>query len=194
MDLLSVPALSRDFYLQDTLTVTQDLIGHILVHNTPEGVIAGRIIETEAYITGDPANHATRGMTRRNEAMFGSPGHAYIYMIHTHWCLNAVTQPEGTAEAVLVRALQPIEGIELMIRSRRTAILKNLCSGPGKLTQALGITGKDNGTDLTMGNLRIVRGEEIGDIIQTTRIGIRLGAEELWRFYSALHLEWVSHR
>ena len=193
-DLLARPALSRDFYLQDTLTVTRRIIGHILLHETPEGVIAGRIVEAEAYLTGDPANHATRGMTMRNQVMFGPPGHAYIYMIHTQWCLNAVTQPEGIAEAVLIRALEPIEGIGLMIESRGTDVLRNLCSGPGKLTQALRIDGRQNGVDLTRGSLRIVEGEEVSDLVRTTRVGIRLGAEEPWRFYSAEHLDWVSRR
>ncbi|MEN6371629.1 MAG: DNA-3-methyladenine glycosylase [Armatimonadota bacterium] len=194
MNLLTRPALDRAFYLQDTLTVARRLIGHFLVHETPDGVIAGRIIETEAYITGDPANHATRGLTKRNQAMFGPPGHAYIYMIHTHWCLNAVTMPEGVAEAVLLRALEPLEGIPLMIEARHTTLLKNLCSGPGKLTKALKINGCLNHTDLTAGSLRIVEGCETRNLVQTTRVGIKLGAEELWRFYSADDSAWVSRR
>lgn len=194
MKLLTRPALDRAFYIQDTLTVARRLIGHILVHKTPEGIIAGRIVETEAYITGDPANHATHGMTKRNKAMFGPPGHAYIYMIHTHWCLNAVTQPEGTAEAVLIRALEPMEGIGLMIESRGIANLRNLCSGPGKLTKALRIDGTLNSSDLTNGNLRIVEGIEANSLVQTTRIGIKQAAEEHWRFYSAADLKWVSKR
>ncbi|MEN6521892.1 MAG: DNA-3-methyladenine glycosylase [Armatimonadota bacterium] len=194
MDLLTRPALDRAFYLQDTLTVARRLIGHLLVYETPDGVIAGRIIETEAYLTGDPANHATRGLTKRNQAMFGPPGHAYIYMIHTHWCLNAVTMPEGVAEAVLLRALEPLEGMDLMIEARGTAIPKNLCSGPGKLTKALRIDGSLNHTDLTAGNLRIVEGHEKHNLVQTTRVGIKLGAEELWRFYSADDSAWVSKR
>lgn len=193
-DLLTLPALNRDFYLRDTMTVARRMIGHILLHETPDGVIGGRIIETEAYITGDPANHATRGMTRRNEAMFGPSGHAYIYMIHTHWCLNAVTQPEGVAEAVLIRALEPIIGIDLMMEFRRTSVMRNLLSGPGKLTKALRIDGRMNGHDLLTGNLRIVEGEELPDIVRATRVGIRLGAEDLWRFYSSNHLNWVSRR
>lgn len=194
MDLLTRPALDRAFYLQDTLTVARRLIGHLLVHETKDGVIAGKIVETEAYLAGDPANHATRGMTKRNQAMFGPPGHAYIYMIHTHWCLNAVTRPEGIAEAVLLRALEPVEGMGLMLESRGTASLKNLCSGPGKLTKALKIDGGLNHSDLTTGNLRIVEWQEEQDLVQKTRIGIKLGADELWRFYSAGDLAWVSKR
>lgn len=192
MDILKLPELDRSFYLQDTLIAARRLIGHILLHETPDGLIAGRIIETEAYITGDPANHASKGMTPRNQIMFGSPGHAYIYMIHTHWCLNAVTQPEGVAEAVLIRAIEPLEGVELMMESRMTTMLRNLCSGPGKLTKSLRISKAENGIDLVTGTLRIVRGEEIINLVETTRVGISLGAEKPWRFYSADHLRWVS--
>ncbi|MBI2842908.1 MAG: DNA-3-methyladenine glycosylase [Armatimonadetes bacterium] len=194
MNVISLPALRRDFFLQDTLAATRSLIGHILLHETSEGVIAGRIVEAEAYIVGDPANHASRGRTRRNDAMFGPPGHAYIYMIHTHWCLNAVTQPEDVAEAVLIRALEPIEGIELMMDSRHTREIRNLCSGPGKLTQALRIDGAMNRSDLTNGPLRIVEGEPLDGIIQTKRIGISSGVDHLWRFYSSDKLQWVSKR
>lgn len=192
MELLKLPPLDRDFYLQNTLDVSRGLIGHILLHETPAGLLAGRIVETEAYITGDPANHASRGMTNRNQVMFGPPGYAYVYMIHTHWCLNAVTQPEGVAEAVLIRALEPLEGIELMMEARQTYLLQNLCSGPGKLTKAMRIDGIHNGADLTSGPLRIVRYAEITDLVETTRIGIRLGADNLWRFYSKSQLKWVS--
>jgi DNA-3-methyladenine glycosylase len=194
LDFTKRPALPREFYLQDTLTVTRRLIGHVLVHETDDGVIAGRIVETEGYMTGDPASHAWRGMTNRNRAMFGTPGHAYIYMIHTHWCLNAVTRPEGCAEAVLIRALEPLEGIGLMMEARGTSLPRNLCSGPGKLTKALRIDASHDGADLTSGPLRIVEGEEVTDLVQTTRVGIRLAAEEPWRFYSREHLEWVSRR
>jgi DNA-3-methyladenine glycosylase len=182
LSLLDTPALGRDFYLQDTLTVARRLIGHILVNESPDGLRAGRIVEAEAYVTGDSANHAWRGPTKRNQAMFGPPGHAYVYMIHTHWCLNAVTQPEGAAEAVLIRAVEPFEGIELMMKARGTHLPRNLCSGPGKLTKAFGIDGLHNGVDLTCGPLRIVRGEEVKDVQQSVP----------WRFYSTAHIKWVS--
>ncbi len=186
--------LDCSFYLQDTLTVAKRLIGHLLVHETEKGIIVGRIVETEAYITGDPANHATRGMTKRNQTMFGPPGHAYVYMIHTHWCINAVTQPDGTAEAVLIRALEPLQGIDLMIETRATDITRNLCSGPGKLTRALSIDGSHNGENLTDGKLRVVRGKEAEELIHRPRIGISQGISELWRFYDVNSTRWVSKR
>lgn len=194
MTLEKHPTLPREFYLQDTLTVARGLIGQILVHESPDCTIAGRIVETEGYLTDDPACHASRGMTKRNEVMFGPPGHAYVYMIHTHWCINAVTQMEGIAEAVLIRALEPLDGLETMIISRGTIVLKNLCSGPGKLTKALGIDKRHDGANLTCGSLRIVEGQAVSDLVETTRIGISQAVDKPWRFYSKEHMEWVSRR
>ncbi|MDO8683310.1 MAG: DNA-3-methyladenine glycosylase [Armatimonadota bacterium] len=187
--------LPRDFYLQDTIVVARKLLGKILIHNTPEGVISGRIVETEAYLRGDPACHANRGMTERNKVMFGPPGHAYVYFTYgMHFCMNAVTQPEGIAEAVLLRALEPLEGVELMRRNRKMNERKDLCGGPGKLTQALGVGRVHNGVDLTDSCLIVADSEEITDIVETTRIGIREFTDKPWRFYSKQHLEWVSRR
>ncbi len=194
MDLITRPALDRDFYLQDTLIIARRLLGQYLLHETSDGLIAGMIIETEAYLTGDPANHASRGITNRNRVMFGPPGYAYVYTIHRQWCLNAVTQPQGVAEAVLIRAVEPVEGIGQMIKSRSTNVFRNLCSGPGKLTQAFRIDRRYDGADLITGSLRIVTGKEILDIVQTKRVGISVAADEPWRFYSTEHLKWVSRR
>jgi DNA-3-methyladenine glycosylase len=188
--------LPREFYLQDTISAARALVGKLLVHNTPEGAISGRIVETEAYLRGDPACHANRGMTERNRVMFGPPGHAYVYFTYgMHFCMNAVTQPEGEAEAVLIRALQPIEGIELMARNRKVTEPRNLCSGPGKLTQALGLNRAHNGLDLTNSCLIIADGgEEVGNIVVTTRIGIKVFMDKPWRFYSERLAAWVSRR
>lgn len=177
--------LPPEFYLQPTLEVARALLGHILIHETDEGVTAGVIVETEAYLTGDPANHASRGKTTRNAAMFGPPGIAYVYQVHTHHCLNAVTAPEGVGEAVLIRALEPIEGIELMQQRRGATDIRLLTSGPGRLTQAMGITLAQNFCPLYEGRLRIVFREPIPpeQVTQTTRIGIRLWADKPWRFY-----------
>ncbi len=194
MNIFDFPTIEADFYLQDTVTVAKRLIGQILLHESEYGPIAGRIVETEAYITGDPANHASRGMTKRNSAMFGPPGRAYVYMIHTRWCLNAVTQPEGVGEAVLIRALEPLIGLEIMAELRRKENARDFCSGPGKLTQALAISGQHNHADLTSGALRILRCEEAKDIVQTTRIGIRHAADKPLRFYSKESEKWVSKR
>lgn len=180
-------SLPREFYLQDTLDVVKGLLGKVLVHCTDEGCIAGRIVETEAYTSDDPACHASRSMTRRNAVMFGEPGHAYVYFTYgMYFCFNAVTATAGTGEAVLIRAVEPIEGIELMMRNRRTDKLTNLTSGPGKLCQAFGLGRTHNGLDLTFGALTIMENHElVGEIVAATRIGIRLAADRLWRFYVA---------
>lgn len=177
--------LPQQFYLQPTLEVARLLLGQVLVSESEEGMAAGVIVETEAYVTGDPANHASRGRTRRNAAMFGPPGIAYVYQVHTHHCLNAVTAPEGVGEAVLIRAVEPIEGLDLMRQRRRVTDDRLLTSGPGRLTQAMGITLEHSFCPLYDGVVRIVEGEPVAPerVTQATRIGIRLWADKLWRFY-----------
>ena len=194
---VGMAGVPRALYLQPTLDAAKSLIGKVLLRQTDEGPISGLIVETEAYLTGDPANHASRGMTNRNRTMFGPPGHAYVYKVHMQCCINAVAQPEGVAEAVLIRALMPLQGIELMRRNRGVDDLRALCSGPGKLTRALGIDRSLDGCDLVEGPVLIVEpDEELGDLglVQTTRIGIRVAADEPWRFYSKAHERWVSRK
>lgn len=185
MSVLHQPALPPEFYLQPTLEVARALLGHILLHEMDEGVTAGVIVETEAYLTGDPANHASRGKTRRNAAMFGAPGTAYVYQVHTHYCLNAVTAPEGIGEAVLIRAVEPVEGLSIMQQRRKVQEFRLLTSGPGRLTQAMGITLAYSFCPLYAGKLRIVRGAMAPpeQVTQTTRIGIRVWTDKAWRFY-----------
>lgn len=179
-------ALAASFYLQDTVTVARRLLGCTLVHESADGLTSGRIVETEAYLAADEASHSFRGQTARNGVMFGPPGYAYVYFIYgIHFCINAVTQPEGTAEAVLIRALEPLDGLPLMEARRRTPQVRNLCSGPGKLCEALGITGALDGTPLFRGPLRILAGEPVPEsrIVATTRVGITRAAELPLRFY-----------
>lgn len=126
------------------------MLGTILVHESPDGLCAGRIVETEAYLAcDDPGCHAARGMTNRNEVMWGPPGTIYVYLIHTHALLNAVTGAKSFPEAVLIRALEPVAGLDLMRQRRGFDAEEDLCSGPGKLTEAFGIKKDHNRDDLT---------------------------------------------
>ena len=187
--------LPREFYLQPTLEVARCLLGKVIIHRTRRGILSGRIVETEAYTRNDPACHACNGMTKRNAMMFGEPGHAYVYFTYgMYHCFNAVTAPEGVGEAVLVRAVEPLEGVEIMEENRGTDVLTNLCSGPGKFCMAFGLDRRHNGLDLTGRDLAIVDdGFLPGKIVTTTRIGIRQGADLPWRFYLA-HNRHVSRK
>lgn len=189
-------ALPRAFYARPTLDVARDLIGKLLVHETAAGLTSGVIVETEAYIgEADPACHAAPGPTKRNAPLYGPPGVAYVYLNYgIHYLVNAVTEPEGSPAAVLIRALEPYEGERLMRRRRarrtgkRPASLERaaLCRGPGNLTRALGISLKQNLRDLVASDLRI---EEAGlaprDLRWSCRIGINVGVEQPWRCYAA---------
>ncbi|MFN0009540.1 MAG: DNA-3-methyladenine glycosylase [Planctomycetota bacterium] len=177
----------RSFFLRPTPVVARDLLGQVLVHDSPEGRTAGIIVETEAYLRDDPASHSFRGPTARNASMFGPPGRAYVYLIYgIHRCLNVVTAEAGIGEAVLLRALEPIEGLELM-RSRRGDVDdRDLCSGPGKLVQALGIEGAHDGLDFARGPVglresRLLRPAR-ARVVRDVRVGIRKGMDLPLRF------------
>ncbi len=179
-------ALPREFYERDTVQVSRELLGKILVH----GRVAGLIVETEAYVGGDDlASHSVRGVTPRTKVIFGPPGHAYVYFIYGMYeCLNLVAEPEGTAGCVLIRALDPICGISTMFRRRpRARKPQDLASGPGKLTLAMGITRAQNGRDVTRGSLvvRKWKQEPPVEIQVTTRIGITKCADLPLRFVLA---------
>lgn len=144
--------LPRSFFARDPVAVARDLLGLRLVRRTREGITSGRIVEVEAYLArGDPACHAHRGPTRRNASMFGPPGHAYVYAIHSRWCLNVVTESEGTGSAVLLRAIEPCRGRPLMARRRGLGDPRLLASGPARLCEALGVDRDLDGWDLTLG-------------------------------------------
>lgn len=189
--------LPREFFGRATLDVARDLIGKVLVHETRAGLAAGRIVEVEAYIgEDDPACHAAPGPTRRNEPLYGPAGIAYVYLNYgIHFLTNVVTEADGFPAAVLLRALEPIEGIELMERRRtgraRGAAMspvEGLCRGPGNLSKALGITLRQNRLDMTAADspLRIEDWRlKAGELAWGPRIGIRVGVDHPWRCYEA---------
>ncbi len=206
------PPLPRDFYLQETLTVARGLLGCVLVHCADDGLLAGRISETEAYRYDDPASHAYRGRTRRNATLFGPPGHAYIYFTYgMHYCLNAVTESEGVGAGVLIRALEPLIGMERMAlrrglteqsvsggddRARQVRYARALTAGPGRLCSAFGLDRRLDGVDLTTGEVLWIaepipnrkartseaRNIETPEVVASPRIGISRGIDLLWRF------------
>jgi DNA-3-methyladenine glycosylase len=187
--------LPRTFYARPTLEVARDLIGHVLVHDTPAGTASGIIVEVEAYIgESDPACHAAPGPTRRNAPLYGPPGFAYVYLNYgMHNLVNAVTEAEGSPAAVLIRALEPLEGENLMRRRRARGTGRRpesfpqteLCRGPGNLTRALGISLRDNTRDLTEGPLRIEdRRIPPRTVAWSRRIGINVGLELEWRVFA----------
>lgn len=185
-ELRELVPLGRDFYIEDTLEVTRALLGKFLVRLLPEGPAGGLIVEAEAYLTGDPANHAFKGKTSRNAPMFGPPGYAYVYRIHNQHCLNVVTRPEGIAEAVLIRAIEPAFGVGFMLqRRKKVKDLRLLSAGPGRLCQALEIDLSFNGHDLTKPPLFIAEGVEIPDSLvrKGPRIGVTANKDKPWRFY-----------
>ncbi len=183
--------VSREFFSQPTLELAQALIGMLLVKETPEGTASGWIVETEAYRgPDDRAAHSYGGRrTKRTEVMFGQPGHAYAHVMHTHCLLNVVSAELGSPEGVLIRALEPCAGLELM-QERRGADkkLRDLTSGPGKLTRALGITMADYGHPMFEPPLYIAEGRERGIIAAGPRIGIDNSGEARdypWRFWES---------
>jgi DNA-3-methyladenine glycosylase len=180
--------LPRDFYNRDTGIVAREMLGAILECTTSEGTASGIIVETEAYIgEEDPACHAAVGRTRRTEPLYGQPGISYVYFIYgVHWCFNAVTRAEGLPSAVLVRALQPLDGIALMRQRRGPKISDvNLTNGPGKLCAALGIDGSLNGLPLQRAPLVVRAGSSLddSDVVTTKRIGITKAADWPLRYY-----------
>ena len=171
--------LHSDFYSRSVHAVAQDLIGAEILFRG----VGGMIVEVEAYHHTDPAAHSFRGLTARNAVMFGPPGFAYVYRSYgLHWCLNFVCEPEGSASAVLIRAIEPIHGLPAMRRRRGIAETRLLCSGPGRLCQALGITGDQNGAPLDQPPFAIEARTAPLQIIAGGRIGISKAVDQPWRY------------
>jgi len=178
--------LARSDLPIDTASLARYLIGKVLVRTSPEGVASGRIVETEAYVIGDAAGHAYRGMTKRNRSLFLEHGHAYVYLAYgVSYMLNVSSEAPGIGAGVLIRALEPLEGIAIMRRNRGVERLRDLARGPGRLAAALRVDGGLDGLDLCReGPLWLGRGDhEPGEIGQSIRIGISRDADRLLRFY-----------
>jgi DNA-3-methyladenine glycosylase len=177
-----VSVLAPEFYDRPVVEVARDLVGCVVEHDGASGTI----VETEAYHQTEPACHAFTGRSARTEVLFGAPGRAYVYRSYgVHAMLNAVTEPEGTGSAVLIRALEPLAGVEAMRARRGLDRLEDLCSGPGKLCQALGIGLDLNGTDLQAGPIRVLAAPEGAPrpaLTESVRIGITKAADLPWRF------------
>lgn len=182
--------VNRDFYNRDTLTVAREVLGKTLVHVTEDGVTKGKIVEVEAYLGAqDKASHSYQNLhSERTKIQYGEGGYAYVYLIYgMHICMNIVTNKKDIPEVVFIRALEPLEGIDLMKKRRKTDNIKMLCNGPGKLSQAMGITKKNYGDDLCGEKLYLEDGEMIQQeqIVNSKRINIDYAEEAkdyLWRF------------
>ena len=174
--------LGSEFFARSVHDVAPDLIGVTLL---VDGV-GGRIVEVEAYDHADPASHGFRGRTDRNASMFGPPGHAYVYRSYgIHWCLNLVCEEVGVANAVLLRALEPTRGLEQMRARRGLEDERLLCSGPGRLCQALGVTREHDGLALDRPPFELLAGDSPVDVVNGPRIGITRAAELPWRYAEA---------
>jgi len=181
--------LPRSFYLRPTLRIAPDLLGRFLVRPIQSGYLIGKIVEVEAYLGSlDPASHAFRGMTKRNEVMFGPGGHLYVYFTYgMHFCCNIVTESADKGCAILLRAVEPVEGIPTFRRRRKLPVAGDdrlLTNGPAKLCQAFGIARGLNGADLTGNQLFLTAGEPVQwqQVVASRRIGISEGKEFKWRF------------
>jgi DNA-3-methyladenine glycosylase len=191
--MLNLAPLARSFYAASAQTVARRLLGHWLIRNLPGGPCGGCIVEAEAYLAGDPASHGYGGETARNRAMYGPPGHAYVYLIYGfHCCVNAVCRPPGCAEAVLIRAIEAQAGVDFMRQNRPAPTTFALCNGPGKLCAALAIDRRLDGVDLcdAASPLFIARNPRValfrrqrGPLLTSARVGITRAAERPLRFH-----------
>jgi DNA-3-methyladenine glycosylase len=201
-DDIAARKLPRSFYLRSTVVVARDLLGKLLVRKLRQKHLVGKIVEVEAYCEGDPASHSYHGMTGRNEVMFWEGGHLYVYFTYgMHFCANVVTREEGIGEAVLIRAVEPIVGLDTMRKnrgfSRDEDRIWDLTNGPAKVCEAFGITRKHNGADLCGDEIWIARDSHQMThlshprILSSSRVGIRNGRNKKWRFYIEGN-RWIS--
>ena len=177
--------LKRNFYSRNTKTIAKELLGKVLVHKTKKGTLKGMIVETEAYLgKNDPGARGGRNIKTAPKSLLKEPGHAFVYFTYgNHWMFNVVAKNPGILGAVLLRAVEPLEGIKLMKKMRKTEKIVNLTNGPGKLTQSFGITKEHDGMDLTKEHLYIEDSKKKFKIVTTTRIGLSAGEELPLRFY-----------
>jgi DNA-3-methyladenine glycosylase len=182
--------VNRSFYLRPTLKVAKDLLGKYLIRKLGRKYLVGKIVEVEAYLNNDPASHSFRGKTKRNEVMFWQGGHLYVYFTYgMHFCCNVVTEEEGKGCAVLIRAVEPVENIQVMQKLRDIGTSKNrynLTNGPAKLCKAFALGRNENGTDLCGDKIWVGKSEirhPKSEIISSSRVGITNGSEHMWRFY-----------
>lgn len=182
-------ALPPDFYDREPVAVARELLGKQLIRSSEAGLCRGRIVETEAYLAErDSACHASRGLNRKNATMFGPPGRAYVYVIHARHCLNLVTEPSGRPSAILIRAIQPLEGLDLMQARRGTDRLLDLARGPARLCEALAIDRRDDGVDVTLGQGLWIADDPdfptgLHRIARSPRIGVTSAHGRLLRFF-----------
>lgn len=200
MTIMPTKRLSHRFFIRDTHVVARELLGKLLCRNTPRGKIVGRIAEVECYIgENDLACHASRGRTPRTSIMFGEAGHAYIYLIYgVYHCLNIVTDKIGKPAAVLIRSIEPVSGLEAMQLARRTKVLNRLTTGPGKLTQAMGITRRLNGENIVSSSELWIEHDGLKIASNEIDVSPRVGVDYAgpcalwpWRYYLR-HSEFVS--
>jgi len=184
--------VESEFFEHDPRRVARGLLSTVLFRRIGETLLSGRIVEVEAYLVGDAASHAFKGRTPRNASMFGPPGRAYVYTMHGHNCLNVVTEGEGIPSAILIRAIEPLTGIESMMSRRMTPDFRKLTAGPGRLCQAMDIDRRFDGWDLTLGNelwierlepvAESLRAEPTDRILTTTRVGVRAAHDRKLRY------------
>lgn len=192
--------LTPEFYLRPTLKVAKDLLGKYLIRKYKGKLLIGKIVETEAYLQNDSASHSFRGQTKRNEVMFWKGGYLYVYFTYgMHFCCNVVTEAEGKGCAVLIRAVEPVDNIEIMQKLRKvdtTTNPYNLTNGPAKVCQAFALERDENGTDLCGDEIWVGKSEirnPKSEIVSSHRVGITNGTEHQWRFYMKDN-KWVSRK